>query len=285
MPPQEKFDVVIIGAGASGLMCAASAGQRRRRVLVLDHARKAGNKIRMSGGGKCNFTNYEVSAQNYLSHNPHFVKSALSRYTQWHFLELVAKYQIPYHERDHGQLFCDDTAKEILDMLLAECREAGAEMRLKTAVEQVARKEAGGFVLTTDKGKITCESLVIATGGLSIPTMGATPFGYKIAEQFGIKVWPPSAGLVPFTLQPDDKTKYVSLTGIAVDAVVSCGGQSFRENVLFTHRGLSGPANLACSRPVEGQLANFVGHGQQFENTHSTSIAGIVTSFAAFALF
>ncbi len=244
---QQQYDVVIIGAGASGLMCAAEAGRRGRRVLVIDHARKAGNKIRMSGGGRCNFTNYDVSAENYLSHNPHFVKSALSRYTQWHFIELVSKYGIAYHERDHGQLFCDESAKEILDMLLAECRDAGAVIKLKRAVEGIERREQGGFTLALDDGAIECESLVVASGGLSIPTMGATPFGYQIAEQFGIKVWPPAAGLVPFTLQPQEKEKYAPLSGIAVDAVVSFQNRSFRENVLFTHRGLSGPAILQIS--------------------------------------
>jgi predicted Rossmann fold flavoprotein len=244
---KQQVDVVIIGAGASGLMCASAAGQRGRSVLLLDHARKAGNKIRMSGGGRCNFTNYDVSADNYLSHNPHFVKSALSRYTQWDFIELVSRYRIPYHEREHGQLFCDESAKDILDMLLAECRDAGVVLRLQTAVTQIAREAQGGFRLTTAQGVIGCTSLVVATGGLSIPTMGATPFGYKIAEQFGIKVWPPSAGLVPFTLQPEDKARLAPLSGIAVEAVVTAGGQSFRENVLFTHRGLSGPAILQAS--------------------------------------
>ncbi len=247
MAAEQQYEVIIIGAGASGLMCAATAGQRGRRVLLLDHARKAGNKIRMSGGGRCNFTNYEVAPGNYLSHNPHFVKSALSRYTQWHFIELVHRYQIAYHEREHGQLFCDETAKDILDMLLAECRDGGVEIRLKCGVERIAPREEGGFVLTTCRGQLQCESLVVATGGLSIPTMGATPYGYKIAEQFGIKVWPPAAGLVPFTLQPGDRERLSPLSGIAVDARVCCNGQSFRENVLFTHRGLSGPAILQIS--------------------------------------
>ena len=238
---------MIIGAGASGLMCAAEAGQRGRSVVLLDHARKAGNKIRMSGGGRCNFTNYDLSADNYLSHNPHFVKSALSRYTQWDFIELVSRYKIPYHEREHGQLFCDESAKAILDMLLAECREAGVTLRLKSAVERIERGAEGGFLLATAQGVIACHSLVVATGGLSIPTMGATPFGYKIAEQFGIKVWPPSAGLVPFTLQPADKGRLAPLAGIAVEATVRCGDHAFRENVLFTHRGLSGPAILQIS--------------------------------------
>ncbi len=240
-------EVIIIGAGAAGLMCAIEAGKRGREVRVLDHARKPGNKIRMAGGGRCNFTNYDVQASHYLSHNPHFVKSALSRFTQWDFLALVERYHIPFHERDHGQLFCDDSSKDILDMLLAECRAAGVTIRLKTPVTAVAQERDGGFVVRTEDDQLRCESLVIATGGLSIPTAGATPFGYRIAEQFGIKVWPPSAGLVPFTLQPTDKARLAPLSGIAVDARVSCGGSSFRENVLFTHRGLSGPAILQAS--------------------------------------
>jgi predicted Rossmann fold flavoprotein len=175
------------------------------------------------------------------------VKSALSRYTQWQFIELVQRHHIAHHEREHGQLFCDESAQDILDMLLAECREVGVELRLKTTLAQVERAENGGFLLSTDRGEIACAALVIATGGLSIPTMGASPFGYRLAEQFGIKVWPPSAGLVPFTLQPQDKERLSPLSGIAVDAVVTCGAQSFRENVLFTHRGLSGPAILQIS--------------------------------------
>jgi len=240
-------DVIIIGAGAAGLMCAAEAGRRGRRVLVLDQSAKAGNKIRMSGGGRCNFTNYDVGPEHYLSHNPHFVKSALSRFTQWDFIALVERYQIPYHERDHGQLFCNDSAREILDMLLAECREAGVTLQLKTAIASVESGGEGGFVLHTSRGDYACEALVIATGGLSIPSMGSSPFGYRLAEQFGIRVWPPSAGLVPFTLQPQDKARLAPLSGIAVEAVVETGGQRFRENVLFTHRGLSGPAILQAS--------------------------------------
>ncbi len=254
------YDVIIIGSGASGLMCAAEAGQRGRRVLLLDHARKPGNKIRMSGGGRCNFTNYTVEAENYLSHNPHFVKSALSRYTQWDFLALVQRYAIPYHERDHGQLFCDDSAKAILDMLLAECERGGVELRLKCAVDSVARGD-DGFTLKTETGELSCQSLVIATGGLSIPTAGATPFGYRVAEQFGIRVWPPCAGLVPLTLQPEEKARFAPLSGIAVDAVISCDDQSFRENILFTHRGLSGPAILQISnywQPGEALVINWL---------------------------
>ena len=240
-------DVIIIGAGAAGLMCAAEAGRRGRHVLVLDQSAKAGNKIRMSGGGRCNFTNYDVGPGHYLSHNPHFVKSALSRFSQWDFIALVERYRIPYHEREHGQLFCNDSAKDILDMLLAECRDAGATLQLKTTIESVAKDADGGFLLHTSRGGYRCGSLVIATGGLSIPSMGSSPFGYRIAEQFGIRVWPPSAGLVPFTLQPKDKARLAPLSGIAVEAVVETGGQAFRENVLFTHRGLSGPAILQAS--------------------------------------
>ncbi|HEY8218477.1 MAG TPA: NAD(P)/FAD-dependent oxidoreductase [Methylobacter sp.] len=239
-------DVIIIGAGASGLMCAIEAGKRGRKVLVLDHANKAGKKILMSGGGRCNFTNYSIEPNNYISHNPHFCKSALSRYTQWDFLALVGRYRIPFHERDHGQLFCDESAKDILDMLLAECGKAGVVVRLNTRIDSVERL-ADKFHIKTGGDSFTCQSLVVATGGLSIPKMGATPLGYKIAEQFGIKVLPTRAGLVPFTLQPEDKERFSALSGIAVPCVVSNKRQSFSENVLFTHRGLSGPAILQIS--------------------------------------
>jgi len=239
-------DVIIIGAGASGLMCAIEAGKRGRKVLVLDHANKAGKKILMSGGGRCNFTNYSIEPGNYISHNPHFCKSALSRYTQWDFLALIGRYQIPFHERDHGQLFCNDSAKDILELLLAECDKAGVVVQLNTHVDSVERL-TDLFHLKTNNGNFSCQSLVVATGGLSIPKMGATPLGYKIAEQFGIKVLPTSAALVPFTLQPEDKEKFSALSGIAVPCVVSNNRQSFSENVLFTHRGLSGPAILQIS--------------------------------------
>ncbi|MDD5411293.1 MAG: NAD(P)/FAD-dependent oxidoreductase [Methylobacter sp.] len=241
-----EADVIIIGAGASGLMCAIEAGKRGRKVLVLDHANKAGKKILMSGGGRCNFTNYSIEPDNYISHNPHFCKSALSRYTQWDFLALIGRYQIPFHERDHGQLFCNESALDILNMLLAECDKAGVIVQLNTRIESVERL-ADRFHLKTSNGSFICQSLVVATGGLSIPKMGATPFGYKIAQQFGINVLPTSAGLVPFTLQPEDKEKFSALSGIAVPCVVSNKRQSFSENVLFTHRGLSGPAILQIS--------------------------------------
>ncbi|MFU8837225.1 MAG: NAD(P)/FAD-dependent oxidoreductase [Thiohalomonadaceae bacterium] len=242
----KHHQVIVIGAGAAGLMCAAVAGQRGREVLVLDQSAKPGNKIRMSGGGRCNFTNYDVGPQHYLCHNPHFVKSALSRFSQWDFLALVKRYRIPWHEREHGQLFCNDSARDILEMLLSECRTGKVAFQYKSRIETVSRSE-GGFVLHTDQGTLGCEALVVASGGLSIPSMGSSPFGYRIAEQFGIKAWPPSAGLVPLTLQPQDKQRLAPLAGIAVRAQVETGGQTFVENVLFTHRGLSGPAILQAS--------------------------------------
>lgn len=243
----KKTDVLIIGASASGLMCAIEAAKRGRSVVVLDHARKPGNKIRMSGGGRCNFTNYTVDAENYLSNNVHFCKSAISRFTQWDFIALVHKYNIPYHERDHGQLFCDETAKDILDMLLAECELYKVTICLKTEITKIEKQADNHYRITSSRGDFHCQSIVIATGGLSIPTMGATPFGYKIAEQFGIKVWPTKAGLVPFTLQPEDKARFSPLSGIAIESVITYQDVSFRENLLFTHRGLSGPVVLQVS--------------------------------------
>lgn len=242
-----RADVLIIGAGASGLMCAIEAGKRGRRVKVIDHANKAGKKILMSGGGRCNFTNYTVDASNYLSNNPHFCKSALKRFTQWDFIAMVERHRIPYHERLHGQLFCNDSAKAILAMLLDECRRYGVEIHLQCAVEQVKAGAGGGFTLQTSLGDLQTESMVVATGGLSIPKMGATPFAYRLAAQFGVPLVPTRAGLVPLTLQPHDKERLAPLSGIAVDAEVRCRQQSFRENVLFTHRGLSGPAILQIS--------------------------------------
>lgn len=241
-----ETDVIVIGAGASGLMCAIEAGKRGRQVLVLDHANKAGKKILMSGGGRCNFTNYSIGPENYISNNPHFCKSALSRYTQWDFLVLVGRHNIPFHERDHGQLFCNDSAKDILNMLLAECAAAGVSIRLNTQITDI-RHEQGRFSVNSSAGTFNCQSLVVATGGLSIPKMGATPLGYKIAEQFGINIIPTRAGLVPFTLQPQDKERFSTLSGIAVPCRVSSVRQSFSENLLFTHRGLSGPSILQIS--------------------------------------
>jgi len=240
-------EVIIIGAGAAGLMCAATAAARGRQVLLLDHANKAGKKILMSGGGRCNFTNLYTEPANFLSGNPHFCKSALARYTQWDFIELVTRHGVPYHEKKLGQLFCDHKSSDILAMLLAECTETGVELRLDTSVQAIERVE-GGYRLQTSAGAAHCQSLVIATGGLSIPTLGATGFGYQVARQFGHTVLPTRAGLVPFTVtDPALKALCSELSGTSVDCVVSCNGQSFRENLLFTHRGLSGPAMLQIS--------------------------------------
>jgi predicted Rossmann fold flavoprotein len=228
-------------------MCAIEAGKRRRKVIVLDHVNKPGKKILMSGGGRCNFTNYHVSAENYISHNPHFCKSALSRYTQWDFLALVNQYEIPFHERSNGQLFCNNSAKDILNMLLSECEKYSVTIKLKTEISSLEKLSNNNFQITTDSKNYTCQSLVVATGGLSIPKMCATPLGYKIAQQFGMNVWPTSAGLVAFTLQPEDKERFSPLSGIAIESVVSNQRISFRENILYTHRGLSGPAILQIS--------------------------------------
>ena len=248
----KNIDVIIIGAGAAGLMCAIQAGKRGRKVLVLEKANKPGKKILMSGGGRCNFTNYNIHPDTYLSHNPHFCKSALSRYTQWDFIDLVKSHHIPFHEKTLGQLFCDHKSQDILNMLLAECEQVNAEVRLNTDIEKVEKLADGKFKINSNQGNFTCESLVIASGGLSIPTMGSSPFGYKIAEQFGIKVWPTRAGLVPFTLDVNEKTLFAPLSGVSVDSLVSNEKISFRENILFTHRGLSGPAILQISSYWQG---------------------------------
>ncbi|EGU37351.1 oxidoreductase [Vibrio ichthyoenteri ATCC 700023] len=243
----EKFDVVIIGAGAAGLICAAEAGKRGRKVLVLDHAKKPGRKILISGGGRCNFTNYDVSANNYLCRNPHFVKSALSQYTNWDFISMVSKYGIEFEERDHGQLFCVDSAKQIVNMLLEECQQAKVQFRYQQDVHQIEKVDSG-FSLMANTTAIECQSLVIATGGLSMPKLGATPYGYKVAEQFGLPIIPTSAGLVPFTLHKQEKEDFEALSGIAIPAEITAqDGTVFKEALLFTHRGLSGPAVLQIS--------------------------------------
>ena len=238
--------VIIIGAGAAGLMCALSAAQRGREVLLIDHANKPGKKILMSGGGRCNFTNMYTEPANFLSQNPHFCKSALARYTQWDFIALVAKHAVPYHEKKLGQLFCDNKSSDILGLLLAECESAGVELRMDTSVQAI-EKTAEGYRLQTSMGPLACQSLVVATGGLSIPTLGATGFGYQIARQFGHSVLPTRAGLVPFTITDQLKDICAELSGTSVDCLVSCNDQAFRENLLFTHRGLSGPAILQIS--------------------------------------
>lgn len=249
----KKVDVVIIGAGAAGLMCAIEAGKRGRSVVVLEQANKPGKKILMSGGGRCNFTNYDINPAAYISHNPHFCKSALSRYTQWDFIDLVKRHRIAFHEKTLGQLFCDDKSHDILNMLLVECQVSNAEILLNTHIESIEKISDQHFKIKSTRGDFHCESLVIATGGLSIPTMGSSPFGYKIAEQFGIQVWPTRAGLVPFTLHVQDKEKFAELSGIGLDSLVSNERINFRENMLFTHRGLSGPAMLQISSYWHGE--------------------------------
>jgi predicted Rossmann fold flavoprotein len=243
----KTLDVIIIGAGAAGLMCAIEAGKRGRRVLVLDHANKVGKKILMSGGGRCNFTNYYIDPTRYISHNPHFLKSALSRYTQWDFIELVKKHKIPFYEKTLGQLFCVNKSKEIVEMLLAECHSAGVTVQINTSIEAIKKINNTNFELKTSQGKFSTQSLVIATGALSIPTLGASPFAYHVAEQFGINVWPTRAGLVPFTLDPRDKERLTPLSGISFDCSVQYKNIQFKEGLLFTHRGLSGPVILQIS--------------------------------------
>ena len=244
---QHHYDVVIIGAGASGLMCAAQAGYRGKRVRVLDNARKAGQKILISGGGRSNFSNRRVDPANYLCGNPHFVKSALARYQPQDFIELVERHGIEYHERDHGQLFCDSSAKQLVEMLLTECSWAGVELSLNTEVNAVERSAEGRFVIKTAKQYLSASSVVVASGGLSIPKL-STAIGYRIAEQFGLRIIPTSAGLVPFTLHVEDKQRLSPLSGIslAVEIHAACG-TSFKRDLLFTHRGLSGPAVLQIS--------------------------------------
>ncbi len=258
----QQYDVVVIGAGAAGLMCAASAGYRGRSVLVLDHANKAGKKILMSGGGRCNFTNLNTTPDHFVSANPHFCKSALNRYSPWHFVEMVERHGVGHVEKAPGQLFCDSSSKAILQVLLTECEWAGAEVRLKTSVTHINNRPVGegadsgassqalgddGFVLRAEGESIRCDKLVIASGGLSIPTLGAGPFAYRVAEQFGLRVLPTRAGLVPFTLQPADKEWLAALSGVSAEVRAEAGGRAFAEPMLITHRGLSGPAMLQVS--------------------------------------
>ncbi|MEH6590748.1 MAG: NAD(P)/FAD-dependent oxidoreductase [Halioglobus sp.] len=251
------YDVIVLGAGAAGLMCALTAGQRGKRVLVLEKANKVGKKILMSGGGRCNFSNYYVEPHNFLSSNPHFCKSALTRYTQWDFIGLVEKHGIAYEERKHGQLFCLNTAKDILTMLLAECGTAAVEIRTNSQLEDLSPptdvqrhyrlQTASSKDSKADKTELSCEALVIATGALSIPTLGGSGVGYDIASDFNLPLIARRAGLVPMMFSDNTKALCETLAGIAVDVEVSCNDQSFRENLLFTHRGISGPAILQIS--------------------------------------
>ena len=238
-------DVIIIGAGGAGMMCAIEAGKRGRRVLLLDHAEKLGEKIRISGGGRCNFTNFDARPENFLSGNPDFCRSALARYTPRDFIALVEKHGIAWHEKKLGQLFCDGSAQQIIDMLKTECDNALVRWCMPAKVASIEKREL--FLVTTDRGKFESASLVIASGGLSIPQIGASPFGYRIAEQFGLEVTALRPALVGLTFAPETLTQFADLSGISVDALVSCGGARFRENLLVTHRGLSGPAILQIS--------------------------------------
>ena len=250
------FDVIVIGAGASGLMCAIEAGKRGRKVLLIEHAKRIGQKIIMSGGGRCNFTNLYVEPSNFLCSNPHFVKSALSRYTQWDFIALVDKHNISWHEREHGQLFCDDSAKQIVKMLLDEAQAAGVTIKTQCEVIDHQKIADNNFSVQTNQGDFKCQSLVVATGGLSLPKLGATPFAYKLAEKYNLPVKATRAGLVPFTLQPTLKEKLTELSGISFPATATAIKKnptkkdvpmSFSEALLFTHRGLSGPVILQIS--------------------------------------
>lgn len=242
-----QVDVIVIGAGAAGLMCAAQAGYRGRSVTVLDMGKKPGRKILISGGGRCNFTNENATPDNYLCANAHFVKSCLSRYTQHDFIELVDRYGLAYHHKTLGQLFCDNNAQDIVDILLTECEWAGVNIKLRSEVISVSKTETG-YSVTTEQETLRCESLVIASGDLTMPKLGATPIGYKIAEQFGLSVLPTMAALVPFTLHQHDKERFEGLSGISIPCEVSSeDGTVFKENILFTHRGLSGPAILQIS--------------------------------------
>ena len=241
----ESFDAVIIGAGAAGLMCALSAGQRGRRVALIEHLDRPGAKILISGGGRCNFTNLEVSAERFTSANPHFCKSALSRYTQWDFIAMVERHRIRYHEKTLGQLFCDSSARQVVEMLMAECAAAGVSVRLAHRVTEIARPHH--FRIATDHGIFSAPALVIATGGLSIPKMGATRFAYDLAARFELPIVDPRPGLVPLEVVGESLALCRSLAGVSLEAVVSCAGSSFRENILFTHRGVSGPAILQIS--------------------------------------
>ncbi|WP_416316095.1 NAD(P)/FAD-dependent oxidoreductase [Thalassotalea sp. HSM 43] len=243
----QHLDVLVIGAGAAGLMCALNAGYRGRSVAVVDMGKKPGRKIIISGGGRCNFTNQNANPDNYLCQNPHFVKSALSRYTQYDFIDMVERHGVEYHHKTLGQLFCDNSAHDIVEMLMTECGWAGVQVKMQSEVVKVAKVD-DGFIVTTSGKDYHCQSLVVASGGLTMPKLGATPIGYKLAEQFGLTVLPTCAALVPFTLHDQDKQRFDGLSGISVDSVVSSeSGVVFRENILFTHRGLSGPAILQIS--------------------------------------
>jgi predicted Rossmann fold flavoprotein len=276
----KNYDVIILGAGASGLLCAFTAAQRGRRVLVVEKANKIGKKILMSGGGRCNFTNYFVEADNFISHNPHFCKAALTRYSQWDFIAMVERYGIEYEERLHSQLFCKNSAKEILAMLLAECESVGVEIKTDCEINAVKsldvkdsldpnqsqnkhRRYRLNFTQANSKLSIDCQSLVVATGALSIPSLGGSAMGYDIAQQFSLTLTERQAGLVPFMFSDVMKSVCERLAGLAVEVVASCNGREFTENLLFTHRGISGPVILQISNywsPGDEVIINLLPH-------------------------
>jgi predicted Rossmann fold flavoprotein len=247
-----RFDVVVIGAGAAGMMCAAQAGRRGRRVLLIEHYPVLGEKIRISGGGRCNFTNAGAGPDNYLSQNPDFCRSALARYTPRDFVELVERHGIAYHEKKLGQLFCDNSARDIIAMLESECDRVHVEWRMPCPVDGIVQ-ESREFAVATPQGTVLARSVVVATGGLTVPKIGATPFGYKLAAQFGLNVVPPRPALVPLAFPPEVLARFGDLAGVALDVTVSCDSGRFRENLLFTHRGLSGPAILQISSYWDGR--------------------------------
>lgn len=256
----QQWDVIVIGAGAAGLFCAIEAAKRGRKTLVLDNGKRIGRKILMSGGGRCNFTNIYASPANYLSQNPHFCKSALSRYTQWDFIALVQQYGIAYHEKTLGQLFCDDSAKDIVDMLQQECDKAGVSIALQQDIQNVSFAD-GVYTVTTPQLSRSCQSLVVACGGLSLPNLGATAYGFQLAEQFGLKVLPVRAALVPLTWQPADKAVFEEISGVSLPVTAEANDVVFPEDMLFTHRGLSGPAILQISsywQPGDELIINLV---------------------------
>ncbi len=248
---QHTFDVIVLGGGAAGLMCAIEAGKRGRRVVVVEHAERIGKKILISGGGRCNFTNLDCRPENFLSANPHFSKSALARYTPADFIALITKHGIAYHEKKLGQLFCDRSAQDIVTMLERECAAASVQIMLKTRAQEV--RHGSGFVVRTDTAEFRAAALVVATGGLSIPKIGATPFGYDLARRFGIKIRETRPALVPLTFDAEDRRRYCDLAGVSTEVVAAIGRQQFREKLLITHRGLSGPAILQISSYWNGR--------------------------------
>lgn len=277
--------IIIIGAGAAGLMCAISAAENGKAVLVLDHANKAGKKILISGGGRCNFTNMYTEPSNYLSANPHFCKSALKRYTQWDFIAEVDKAGLPWHEKKLGQLFSDNKSEAILNMLLDRCQQLGVKIQLDNTIQSIKKQDDDDFVLTSAQETFQCSSLVVATGAMSFPTMGATDFGHRIARQFGLKVTNTTPGLVPFTFDAKEKSRFEGLSGVSIDTEITCNKQSFRENILFTHKGLSGPAVLqissywqpgntitVCCLPDVDLFSELKQHHQDSPNKHLINI-------------